>query len=81
MAFLTLFWVNFWRQIRNSILSFVKNPLYTASSYTKMSLKTSQAVKNSEIVNALLVTYLKPNWFTRGHFCVFMILLALLIKD
>ena len=54
MAFFTLFWVNFWRQIQSSILSFVKNPLYTASSYTKMSLKTSQEVKNSEIVNALL---------------------------
>ena len=38
----------------SSILSFVQNPLYTASNYTKMSLKNSQAVKNLDFVDALL---------------------------
>ena len=54
MDFFTLFWVIFWRQIRGSILSFVKNPLYTASNYTKMSLKNTSAVKDLEIVNTLV---------------------------
>ena len=38
----------------SSILSFVQNPLYTASNYTKMSLKNSQAVKNLDFVDALM---------------------------
>ena len=62
MAFFTLFWVIFWRQIQGSILSFVKNPLYTASNYTKMSLKNTQAVKDLEIVNTLI--NMKDNSFS-----------------
>ena len=40
----------------SSILSFGQNPLYTASNYTKMSLKNSQVVKDLEVVNALMLT-------------------------
>ena len=40
----------------NAKLSFVQNPSYTASNYTKMSLKNSQAVKNLDFVDALTHT-------------------------
>ena len=53
-------------------MSFVKNPLYTASNYTKMSLKNTQAVKDLEIVNTLLgskddikVHDIKENWSSK----------------
>ena len=47
----------------SSILSFGQNPLYTASIYTKMSLKNSQAVKNLDFVDALryIINLLKLN--------------------
>ena len=41
-------------QMLSSILSFGQNLLYTASNYTKMSLKNSQVVKILEVVNALI---------------------------
>ena len=78
MAFFTLFWVIFWRQIWGSILSFVKNSLYTASNYTKMSLKNSQAVKDLELVDALvysllsihsLIAFFNQYGFLGHHLC------------
>ena len=58
MAFFTLFWVIFWRQMLSSILSFVKNPFPTASRYIKMSSLNSQPVKNLSEVNTLINRYL-----------------------
>ena len=67
MAFFTLFWAIFWRQMLSSILSFVQNPLYTVSNYTKMSLKNSQAVKNLDFVDALVCVDFWATLFRNGY--------------